>query len=171
MTNHIEEPIDEDEQDEILSQAMKDFKNQTMEMCNTLKRVCQVAAIVPILSKFYHDSIPESDERKLLVSIFPFYSSAMHLVVSKLVVQSTSKILQGGEIYRMEEYTSWIGTIIIALTLVGIYTLKVSDTHIWSIAATNLMTFIASSYFIHDTKKTLLAIHDLRSCKYKFKTL
>lgn len=173
------EPIDEDEQEDIIVEAVQDFEKQTTEMSKMLKRVYEVAAIVTIVSNVYHTK-PDRNEfpQKNIVSYFSLCSSFLHFMASRLVQSIPSGITRHGydrhniiTIFSAQESYCVIGTIICLLLLTIFYILDISDEYLWVMAAFNLMTMGASTYFVFDTKKTLIAIKDLKSSKYKFKTL
>ena len=194
------EPIDEDEQDEVVNETIIDFKQQTKQMSNVLNKLFLCAAAASIVSKLFHSPDSGSDEydyhhpqyKKLIVSTYPFYSCFAHIVAAKIIQKSTYKIIVGegittgtnrvvkqeGDIgavnsscFSKEEIVSLIGILMSISQLSIFFKFGMFDAHVWSLAATNLMTMAASSFFIFDMKWTILSIQDLKKHKYKFKTL
>ncbi len=204
------EPIDEDEQEEIISFAIFDFKKETEQTCKILKTVCEGASIASAICILYSkpegggggggESGDEDYYKQLIITFYPLYAFLMHHA-SAYIAKSANGIasvlgdegkamgkakgMTAEKLFRknqLEEYFNslpWSNSEIISVVgisatliqLVLFHILELSDALTWSLAVTNLMTLAVSTYFRHDTKRTLFSIRDLKASKYKFKAL
>ena len=166
------DPIDEDEQNEIISFVIHDFRKETAQMSKILKIVCDGAAVASMVSMICHT--PENDDYKLLIAYYPIYASLFFCMAGK-VSQSANDIaltmMIDRESTRRIEVTGIIGFVLTLIQMVSFYVFQISDILIWSLGATNLMVIAVTSMFRFDTKRTLFSIRDLKSSKYKFKSL
>jgi hypothetical protein len=170
------DPIDEDEQEKFIIDTTKDFISQTKHTSNLLQKLCHGAAAATILSRILH-TIPTNCNVHLC-NCYIMYACVMHMTVGILISSSINTMEANNNLspppYRISKFEllSLIGVVVSLCQFPLLYyILDVKEIMVWMLLGTNLMTILAASYFIVDTQRTLASLNDLKSHKYKFKSL
>ena len=167
------DPIDEDEQDEIIATVTQDFKRQVHQISKMMSAVCVGAIAATIISILLH-GLNFSEHEQLLQS-YPIFSLIIYTLAMKISKSINNYVVstpqQRVRYLNFNEIMSVMGIILIMIYMVTFAIFEISDILIWTLSATNTMILLGSLYVLYDTKQTLNSINNLKSYKYKFKTL
>lgn len=183
------QPIDEDEQDEIIAAVTHDFKRQVDKISKMMSIGCVGAIVATVISTTLHHTSNHGEHQRI-IQLYPLFSiliESLAFKMSKSLVDMVSlyspqhkmkKITKNdenthilGSFSRMEEFLGIIGLVFIVLYMILFSYLQVTDILLWSLTFTNTMILIGSLLLRYDTSQTIASINDLKSHKYKFKTL
>mmetsp|Transcript_18580 Transcript_18580/g.21452 ORF Transcript_18580/g.21452 Transcript_18580/m.21452 type:complete len:177 (-) Transcript_18580:15-545(-) len=175
--NVSSEPIDEDEQNDIISSLNSDCRNHAKQLRFVLRAACYGSAMVtlvaPVLFGVDIMMFENNFMNNKLVRSYPILSSAMHVLAAVM----SNDLVSGEEECKGNDFT-YIKVMLGLLGLAGTSSLLITfilhgyfEPHIWSMSILNIVTLTSSVYFVYDTKHTLSSIEDLKTSRYKYKTL
>ncbi len=167
------DPIDEDEQDKLIATVTKDFQRQVDQISNMMSMVCFGAMIATIISSLVHE-LRFLGKYKRMLQTYPIFSTLINILsmrISKSIKDVVPTFQQKVRPWDFHQVTGIFGMILIIFYVTVFATIEVKDVLIWTLTATNIMILLGSLYIQYDTKQTTKSINELKSYKYKFKSL
>ena len=149
-----DEPLDEDEQDQITKTLAHDASTQMKEISDIFGVICAFAAIACLIAVVVADS--------MRARAHAVVASVLHFAARRL--SSNEKSSQ----FVMEGLL--IGMSILPIPLSWLAGALDSEFY-WSLSAGNLLTTIGAIFIRREYQSTNKAILDLRSAKYRYKSL
>ena len=177
------QPIDEDEQDEIIEAIIHNFKRQVDKISNMMSIGCLGAIVATVISTLLHH-IDNHGGSQRIIQFYPLFSILIEVFAMKmskslvyLPQHKTKKMMNCKNPHLlvsfsiMEEIMGIIGFVFIVLYMILFSYLQVTDIMLWSLTFTNTVILLGSLLLRYDTRQTIASIKELKSHKYKFKTL
>ena len=181
------EPIDEQEQEQIIKDLQRQCIKQTRQMGTFLSYVCFIAGAISLSSLLFHEF------QGIYYSFYPLYVAFLHasagciandmvVIAEKLGVGQESQkgnngldvasVLFGKRSFWSGKLVSRLGAFASNATMLwhmGI--VQTTDIWVWILASSNIYTFMAVVYMKNDSLKTFAQLYDLKDSTYKHKNL
>lgn len=174
MDSHATNPLDEQDQDEIISDIQLNFQKDMKRISSRLSTVCYGAALASAVSMTLSHSDNTERSNILLSSFYPLYTCIIHCnaaYISKNLHESKKEDMPKYSYIEIMINASVIGSIGALLPVAFFYTTSITDTALWSLAISSLLTMATAIIFKADFYWSNVAIQDLQKCKYKYKSL
>jgi len=182
------EPIDEQEQEQIIKDLQRQCLTQTRKMGTFLTYVCFIAGAVSLSSLLFHEY------QGVHYSFYPLYVAFLHAsagcIANDMVViaknlhvgqesQKGNEGLDVSDLFGNGKMSVWSGKLVSRLGVVAsnapmlwhMGIVQTTDIWVWILAGSNIYTFMAVVYMKQDCLKTFAQLYDLKDSTYKHKNL
>ncbi len=162
----VVEPLDEEDQELIISQLQEQHDKQTSKMAKFLSMISYIAAIICCSTELWHKFESLSDEYGFW---YPLYAACLHIFAA----WNCRDFIHSFPGRNNQNYQLCVRIgLVLAITPMMIHVYNQTDDRIiWAIGGSNIYTMGALHMMVMDDMHTTKSMNELRGAKYKHKSL